>query len=59
MKILEVYRKNNFGNVLVYPACNDSKTFTNLLGTKTFTEFHISQIKRLGYEFKEVLPVFD
>ena len=59
MKALEIYKKSNWGNVLVYPACEDAKTFTTLLGKKTFHEQDIKYIRRLGYTFKEVLPVFE
>tara|TARA_R110002020_G_scaffold112767_2_gene259580 strand:- start:29 stop:220 length:192 start_codon:yes stop_codon:yes gene_type:complete len=56
---LEVYKKSNWGKVLIYPACQNAKVFTELTGQKTFSELQIKQIKKLGYNFKEVLPVFD
>lgn len=40
---------NNFGNRAVYPACEISKKLAELIGTKTFTDRAISQIKDLGY----------
>lgn len=51
--IITVQIKNVYGNELVYPACETGKKFVALLGTKTFTNHHIKQIKDLGYEFKE------
>jgi len=40
---------NNFGNRAVYPACETSKKLAELIGTKTFTDRAIAQIKDLGY----------
>ncbi len=40
---------NNFGNRAVYPACATSKKLAELIGTKTFTDRAIAQIKGLGY----------
>lgn len=40
---------NNFGNRAVYPACDTARQLADLIGTKTFTDRAISQIKALGY----------
>ena len=46
--IIEV--KSVYGNDLIYPVCDDAKTFTKITGTKTLSPFVITYIKRLGYE---------
>lgn len=40
---------NNFGNRAVYPACATAQKLAELIGTKTFTDRAIAQIKGLGY----------
>lgn len=40
---------NNFGNRAVYPACATAQKLAELIGTKTFTDRAIAQIKDLGY----------
>jgi hypothetical protein len=41
--------KNVYGNRTVYPACDVSRKLADLIGTKTFTDRAIDQIKGLGY----------
>lgn len=41
--------KNIYGNQTIYPACEASKTFAAIAGTKTLTTQTIKLIKRLGY----------
>ena len=40
---------NNYGNRAVYPVCATAKKLAELIGTKTFTDNAIAQIKGLGY----------
>jgi hypothetical protein len=40
---------NNYGQRAVYPACDTARKLADLIGTKTFTDRAISQIKALGY----------
>jgi hypothetical protein len=40
---------NNFGNRAVYPVCDTAVKLAELIGTKTFTDRAIEQIKGLGY----------
>ncbi len=42
--------KSAYGVKRLYAACEISALFAELLQTKTFSEFHISKIKALGYE---------
>jgi hypothetical protein len=41
---------SNFGNRAVYPVCAKAKLLADMIGTKTFTDRAISQIKALGYD---------
>lgn len=40
---------NNYGQRAVYPACDTAHKLAALIGTKTFTDRAIEQIKALGY----------
>lgn len=48
---IQVEIKSNYGNRAVYPACDISRKLAALIGTKTFTDAAIAQIKGLGYIF--------
>ena len=48
---ITVQIKSNYGNRAVYPACDTSRKLAALIGTKTFTDAAIEQIKALGYVF--------
>ena len=41
--------KSNYGQEAIYPACEASKVFAALAGTKTLTRKDIDLIKQLGY----------
>ena len=41
-KSILIETKNKYGNDLHYPACNESKAFCKLLGTKTLTRTHLT-----------------
>lgn len=51
LKSITVSVKNVYGKRTVYPACEVSRKFADLIGTKTFTDRAIEQIKDLGYIF--------
>lgn len=55
MKI-KVRVSNNFGNRAVYPDCEVAHKLAALIGTKTFTERAIEQIKDLGYTIEVSTP---
>jgi hypothetical protein len=44
-----------YGNPVIYPACDQSRTFAQLAGTKTLTLQALQKIKALGYEINERL----
>lgn len=41
---------NVYGNRVVYPVCDVACKLAALIGTKTFTDRALRQIKDLGYE---------
>jgi hypothetical protein len=48
MKI-QIEVKEVYGNKTVYPACETSKAFAALAGTKTLTHAALCIIERMGY----------
>jgi hypothetical protein len=53
-QIMVIVRKV-YGNPVIYPACDQSRTFAQLAGTKTLTLQSLKKIKALGYEITERL----
>ena len=49
-KELKLKEKSIYGNVLIYPNCEDSITFAALLGKKTLCYTDIHYIEQLGYK---------
>ncbi len=41
--------KNVYGNETIYPACDLSRTFADIAGTKTLTRDTMRHIEKLGY----------
>ena len=58
-KKIQVVKKNVYGNDLVYPACKESKFFTELTGRKTLTLDDLRKIKEYGYEIEFVADKID
>jgi len=52
--IIHVKIKNIYGTETIYPACEKSKLFVNLLKQTTLTRRDIQIIKALGYEIEIV-----
>jgi hypothetical protein len=48
--------KFNYGIAVLYPACEISKTFAKIAGTKTLTVETVKLIQSLGYDVKQVMP---
>lgn len=44
-----------YGQEVIYPACDDSRIFCQIAGTKTMTRQLVDQVKSLGYRV-EVIP---
>ena len=42
-----------YGMPVIYPACEQSRSFAKLAGTKTLTPAALRTIAALGYEIKE------
>ena len=56
---LVIQVKNVYGNTLIYPACDKSRLFCQLMGTKTLTDLSVSVIKQLGYDFQVETPLYE
>jgi len=56
MKTIKIIIKSVYGKDMVYPNCEDSKTFCDMLGRKTLTERDLSYIRVLGYQFEVTTP---
>lgn len=54
---VEVTIKSAYGRDLIYPHCDKSKVFAQMMNTKTLTPFHLQSIRQLGYEVVAVQPV--
>ena len=48
---LIIEKKTIYGTPRVYPKCNTSQHFADLLCVKTFNDRQIEYIKKLGYSF--------
>jgi hypothetical protein len=62
MKTLKVEIKNVYGKDLIYPACEDSEIFTQLIGQATLGSVdghhqEIELIKKLGYEIEVITKI--
>ena len=40
---------NNYGQRAVYPVCDTARRLAELIGTRTFTERALRQLRELGY----------
>lgn len=49
--------KNVYGNDLIYPDCDTAKALAAIADRKTFNDFHIAMIKKLGYKVLDSLDV--
>jgi hypothetical protein len=48
--------KSQYGNTVIYPACNNAETFAKLAGTKTLTQHTLELIEQLGYKIDTYTP---
>lgn len=55
MKIT-ILMKSVYGEWRAYPACEKSRLFADMLGTKTLTDTALLYIKRLGYSIDTTHP---
>ena len=51
--IIHVAIKSIYGKNTIYPACDSSTTFCEMLGQKTLTTENIKYIKELGYDINQ------
>ena len=54
--IIKVEIKTVYGNECIYPACDTSRLFIELVGGKTLSRDNITTIKALGYDVEVVTP---
>ncbi len=52
---LKVTLGHQYGQQIVHPACDKTRLFCEIAGTKTMPRLLVEQVKRLGYRV-EVLP---
>lgn len=57
-RTITVRLEQQYGQQVVQPACDTSRLFAQLAGTKTITKPSIELIKQLGYEIRveQTLP---
>lgn len=55
MKIT-ILMRNVYGEWRAYPACENSRIFADMLGTKTLTDTALNYIRRLGYAIETTHP---
>jgi hypothetical protein len=53
---MQVSVRTDFGVKRIYPACELSRVFAELLTCKSFTQFQIRHMRKLGYEFVVTAP---
>jgi hypothetical protein len=54
MKI-QIEMKEVYGETKVYPACEKSKLFARIAGTKTLTKDVLVDIEKLGYQLEVIV----
>ena len=56
MNAITVRIDSNYGNRVVYPACQTSKLIAQLAGTRTLTDRALALVKQLGYTVEVQQP---
>lgn len=51
--------KGVYGIDKVYPACDKSHLFADLIGTKTFTDYSLKLIRKLEYKITNITTLKD
>jgi histone H3/H4 len=47
--VVQVCRRDVYGQTLAYPVCDKARTFASLVGRKTLTARDMEHIRALGY----------
>lgn len=55
-KQIVVLAKDNYGKVMFYPVCDNSKLFAAIADRTTLSEINIRRIQQLGYEVTVTHP---
>ncbi len=58
MKSIKIQIRSVYGRDTIYPACETSKMFAALAGTKTLTEDAMRIIKAAGYQITVIAPAY-
>lgn len=53
---MQIEVTNNYGQEAIYPACEVSRVFASIAGTKTLTRQTLELAKQLGYEVEVATP---
>lgn len=56
--VLQLTVKQHYGVVRFYPNCEKSEVLAMLLGSKTFTNYQLTQFERLGFKILIEQPNF-
>lgn len=54
---ITVTRKSVYGNILVYPVCDQAHRFCSMLGSKTLTARDLKHIADLGFVIHYVASI--
>lgn len=54
MRTLYIRIRRVYGRDTIYPACDDSRIFADMLGRKTLTERDMRHIRTLGYNIEVI-----
>lgn len=55
-KQIVILAKDNYGKVMFYPVCDNSKLFAAIANRNTLSETNIRRIRQLGYEVTVTYP---
>jgi len=56
MKSITIEAREVYGNIACYPACEMSRLFANIAGTKTLTMDRLRMIEAAGFEIEITRP---
>lgn len=56
MKTIKIEQRDNYGNRVFYPVCDNAKAFATIAKSKTLTRDTLQAVKALGYDIQVALP---
>jgi len=57
MKTIQIQIREQYGQLVAHPACEQAKIFAAIAKTKTLTRETLQQIQALGYTVQETNPL--